>query len=494
AQRMNAGARLARASLGFAGGVVTPGIADQRVIFLLTEALAVLGPADSALKARLLSRLAMEYRYSPFQEKREDLSREAVEIARRLGDHATLVFAMNARHYAILGPDTLEQRMALSIELAQLAEQTGDWELTLQSLPWRLADLLDLGHVRAVDEAIESSARLADALRQPIYLWYIHTFQALRALMKGQFMEGERLAVAAHTLGQRVQPGAADVYYAAQMFVLRREQRRLGEMEKPLQNVLEQYPAMPVLQAMLTLVYWQTERIAETQAELTRLCANRAEALPWDQLWLGAVAILAEVATLLADRASAITLYELLLPYAQRNIVVGVPICLGAAATYLGCLATTLKDWSVAVQHFEEALIINARLGTPPFLARTQYYYSAMLLARKQGADREKAFQLLEQAHDMAQELGMSHLMEQIQRLLVGEPLREPSLPTPHGLTAREAQVLQLIAAGRSTKEIAAALFISNPTVERHITHIYQKIGARSRAEATAFALRHGLG
>jgi DNA-binding NarL/FixJ family response regulator len=54
-------------------------------------------------------------------------------------------------------------------------------------------------------------------------------------------------------------------------------------------------------------------------------------------------------------------------------------------------------------------------------------------------------------------------------------------------------EVLRLIAAGQSTKEIAATLVISIPTVERHITHIYEKIEVRSRAKATAYALRHGL-
>ena len=63
----------------------------------------------------------------------------------------------------------------------------------------------------------------------------------------------------------------------------------------------------------------------------------------------------------------------------------------------------------------------------------------------------------------------------------------------PDGLSAREAEVLKLIAAGCSTREIAEQLVISSHTVERHITHVYQKIGARGRAEATSYALRHGL-
>jgi DNA-binding CsgD family transcriptional regulator len=68
---------------------------------------------------------------------------------------------------------------------------------------------------------------------------------------------------------------------------------------------------------------------------------------------------------------------------------------------------------------------------------------------------------------------------------------RRQPVPTP--LTDREAAVLGLIAAGRTTREIAATLCVSVPTVERHITHLYGKIGARGRADATAYALRHGL-
>jgi DNA-binding CsgD family transcriptional regulator len=63
----------------------------------------------------------------------------------------------------------------------------------------------------------------------------------------------------------------------------------------------------------------------------------------------------------------------------------------------------------------------------------------------------------------------------------------------PDGLTAREVEVLGLIASGCTTQEIAERLVISVHTVERHITHVYQKIGARGRAEATAYALQHHL-
>jgi DNA-binding CsgD family transcriptional regulator len=63
----------------------------------------------------------------------------------------------------------------------------------------------------------------------------------------------------------------------------------------------------------------------------------------------------------------------------------------------------------------------------------------------------------------------------------------------PAGLTAREVEVLRLLARGCSNKEIAARLVISPKTAGKHVEHIYQKIDASSRAAASLFAVQHGL-
>ena len=63
----------------------------------------------------------------------------------------------------------------------------------------------------------------------------------------------------------------------------------------------------------------------------------------------------------------------------------------------------------------------------------------------------------------------------------------------PAGLTAREVEVLRLLARGLSNKEIAARLVISPKTAGNHIEHIYTKIGASNRAGASLFAMQHGL-
>jgi DNA-binding CsgD family transcriptional regulator len=64
---------------------------------------------------------------------------------------------------------------------------------------------------------------------------------------------------------------------------------------------------------------------------------------------------------------------------------------------------------------------------------------------------------------------------------------------TPFGLTARELEVLRLVASGRTNREIAMALFVTPRTAATHVTHILGKLGVESRVEAAAWAIRYGL-
>jgi len=80
----------------------------------------------------------------------------------------------------------------------------------------------------------------------------------------------------------------------------------------------------------------------------------------------------------------------------------------------------------------------------------------------------------------------------------VGAPVGDAEVPPPScvsagGLSRRESEVLALLALGHSNRDIAQALFLSPRTVQRHVANLYLKIGAHSRAEATAYAIDHGL-
>lgn len=78
-------------------------------------------------------------------------------------------------------------------------------------------------------------------------------------------------------------------------------------------------------------------------------------------------------------------------------------------------------------------------------------------------------------------------LMEQVRRMPVARP------PEDWGLTAREQEVLRLVAAGLSNKQIAARLYLSPHTVKAHLRSILDKLHLHSRTEAAAWAVRNGL-
>ncbi len=101
---------------------------------------------------------------------------------------------------------------------------------------------------------------------------------------------------------------------------------------------------------------------------------------------------------------------------------------------------------------------------------------------------------------------GQTHLDPAIQQRLVAAVLDRatadqpqttaPSAPRadlPDELTPREVEVLKLIAAGLSNREIADGLVLSNATVKTHINRIFYKTGARDRAQAVRYAYQHGL-
>jgi DNA-binding NarL/FixJ family response regulator len=90
---------------------------------------------------------------------------------------------------------------------------------------------------------------------------------------------------------------------------------------------------------------------------------------------------------------------------------------------------------------------------------------------------------------------GHTHLDPTVQQRLVAAVLETPtqSASIPDELTNRELEILKLIAAGFSNTEIAAALVVSAATVKTHINHIFQKTGARDRAQAVRYAYQQGL-
>jgi tetratricopeptide (TPR) repeat protein len=392
---------------------------DPARVALLDEALMGLPDEDSPLRARVLARMALELYYAGEPELRIALSAEAVEVARRIGDLRTLATCLDARHYALWRAENVEERLEVAAELRRVAEQSGDPELELQGAGWTIIDLMELGDIQGVDVQIAAASKLAEALHRPIWLWWTALFRAARAQLAGEFDVAERLVQETLTIGQQGQAENALHYYAQAMFNIRREQGRLAEVEGAVRGFIELYPNIPAWRSALALLLVELGRADEARAEFEQLAEGGFRAFPRDANWLIAVTLLADVCGALGDGPRAAELYDLLAPYAGRNVVVGRnATSYGCASRLLGVLATARQDYELAERHFEEAQALHARMGARPWEARTRVAYAEMLLQRRRGDDVRRASEMLADAVLVADALGMVVLAEHARSLV----------------------------------------------------------------------------
>jgi DNA-binding CsgD family transcriptional regulator len=250
---------------------------------------------------------------------------------------------------------------------------------------------------------------------------------------------------------------------------------------------------MAVFRTALAAALAEAGRLNEARAEVKRLAAGDLDLVPRDPVWSLSLATLASACYHLGDAEPAAKLYELLEPYAGRNIATGRfgSHCSGPAAYFLGLLDLTLGRPEQAERRLEQAAALAGRMQARPMIALCREGQARALLALDRPGDRQHAAGLLAEAAATAQELGVRGLGERA-AVLLGE-LAAPAPAWPAGLSSREVEVLRLIAAGQSNRAIAETLFISPNTVLHHVSNIFTKTGVANRAEAAAYATRHGL-
>ena len=135
-----------------------------------------------------------------------------------------------------------------------------------------------------------------------------------------------------------------------------------------------------------------------------------------------------------------------------------------------------------------------ARLHRPFQVAYARLREAEAIVANR--GDRDRAVSAIAEAAGIAAQLGASPLAERINTFVRQARLSLPSAPETEpglGLTAREAEVLGLVAAGRTNRQIADALFITRKTASVHVSNLMGKLGAANRGEAAALAYRLGL-
>jgi eukaryotic-like serine/threonine-protein kinase len=408
ARRLDLPHELGRAAAGYGGRIVFARAADdERLVPLLEEALAALPSQEVELRIRLLARLAGTLRDDAVRDRRDELSREALELARATGDRRSVASALHGRSAAIIAPDNVAECLALSTELLDVATQIGDRELIVQAHSDRCMAQLILGDVEGAQVDVTAAGHVADELDQPAQHWQVRGEEAMLALATGRLHAAEELIAETFTFGERSQPELAIPVHAVQRYTLCDLRGSVSEAAAAVEEVAARYRARPVFRCVRAHLHERLGRRDDAKRELDELAADRFAALPFDQEWLFAVSLLAETVFLVEDDASPSVLYELLLPWAPLNAVDQAEGVRGSVSRYLALLAAAMRCWDEARDHFEHALEMNDRMGLRPWLANTQHDYARLLLEIGDDGDRKRARELAAAAHATYRELGM---------------------------------------------------------------------------------------
>jgi tetratricopeptide (TPR) repeat protein len=397
---------LARAAVGYGGRFLwTHALTDERLVPLLEDGLAALGEADSVLRVQLLSRLAAALRHGPSRERRERIVEEAIEIARRIGDPATIAYALLAAEAALHAPHTAQRRLAEGEEVVSLVAATGDRERLFDGHEHSFWAAWELGDADRRAAELASMTRVAEELRQPAQLWMLAVAQATLALSQGRFGEAPELIERAAALGESVLAWGAQAARKMQCFLLRREQGRLDGFVSEVRDHAHEFPSPLVHGALLAHVYARLARTEEAEALLNELMRRDLSDWHVDEEWLASICLLAETSALVRETRPAARLYELLLPHRSLNAVAVPELALDSVHRPLGALATLLGRFEDAERHFEQALRMNETMGARPWVAHTQEDHARMLLERNAPGDQERAEQLLSRARATRDEL-----------------------------------------------------------------------------------------
>jgi DNA-binding CsgD family transcriptional regulator len=331
---------------------------------------------------------------------------------------------------------------------------------------------------------------MAVRMRQPFALHVAEHYDATIDLCVGRLAAAEAAAQRSHEWGRLLAGRPAGSVHGIQMFSIRREQGRLAELAPMIRIVAgAERPGGtwgPGLAALLAELGME----AEARRALDQVRGEGLESLR-ASLWLGSLTYLTDACAGVGDDAFAALIYPELAPLAGANVVIGHGVaCYGAVDRYLGMLAATLGDHDRAAEHFEAALRINRAMGAYTWVAHTLYAYGRSLRMRGRGHDDAAASALLTEAAAMAERIGMPTLLARARAL--GARV-EQARALPDDLSWRELDVLRLVAAGLSNREIGQELYISGHTVANHVRSILRKTGAANRTEAAGYAHRHAL-
>lgn len=478
--------------------------ADVPLAGWIDEALAVVGRDWPRTRARLLARWSVEAVGADIDDRRR-VSAEAVDIARDASDPAVLAECLGLRLQALWVPELAGERLEVAGDIIDLATSSGHVGRELDGRLWRAIALLELGRVDEAERELVRYQEVAERVGQPAYLLFARSRQSMLAVLRGRLDDAERLAWEAY--GHAVEAGAPDAKAVLSANLTALGWLRGDDLWATAAEVAGDDRPPAVFAALM-------HHIAGNDAEARRLLRQglpeieRFPAVTRFQF----VAIAALVAHGVGDPDVAAAVRPTLEPLGERWLLSGGAVAAwGPLSRFTALCDLTLGDAEAAAQRLGGALEQVDATPAVTLGACLRVELADALLHRGRGGDRDRAAALLEEAMDRAVRFGLLRVEARATHLRAmvdggrsgrsgdpgtnadGRPAEEAPPADAVGLTAREAQVLGLVAAGRSNGQIAEELYISRKTASVHVSNILRKLQVATRGEAAAAAHRLGL-
>jgi DNA-binding CsgD family transcriptional regulator/tetratricopeptide (TPR) repeat protein len=492
------------------------------------EAVRLVPPGPTVARARVLAGLGQALMLRARSAEAIATCEEAIEVAKAAGDPVVEAHALNSLGTALARLDDPEGGLAALWEARRRAAELGAAKDEARACV-NLSDLLeDLGRL---DEAVAVASEGIEVARAAGLARTFGAFLAGNAASalyhQGRWDESARLSRASLELGD--EEDLNTVTLRGSMAVL---DAGRGEFDSALGHVRAarrlsgdefiavQYP--PILAAAeAEVAAWRGrhEEAAATVADGLAALQGPLNDLRACMLLALGLRVEAERAELAAARHDPATLADARLVADglarwARDTLAG-PGPAWQEALLATCLAEKARvDGEAGPERWLAAVAAWEQASHPYPLAMARWRAAEALLARRGGRrDRDLAAELLRQGHATAVGLGARPLRGELERLArlarveldhdapAGAPDGQAPAPAGDGqgpaadlgLTARELEVLALVAEGRSNRQVGEALFISAKTASVHVSNILAKLGVASRVEAAAVAHRLGL-
>lgn len=468
---------------------------DRALRAVYEDALAGLGAGPAPVRARLLARLADAAMSTGDVDASRAAGEAAAEEAGLVGDPAATVAALRARHLHCGAPDRLAERTELAGQLLASARDSGDAELLATAHGWRIDNCFAAGDLAGVAAELQRFRWFSDRSGGPLARWALLRYEAALAQATGRFTEARRCADAAFAAVAALRyPSAVPVRHA----LLTSVDLHTGvDPDAPhVVEVLGDGPGAPATpgHGFPVLDLLGPAAVLATAGHLDRAAARFHAAGPasgWRvppffalNLYAAGVRIGVRIG---ADGETA-ALRGLLEPHRGRHVTSATAVAYygGPVDLYLGLAASRLGDLDDAVAALGAALRTAQDSGAAGYAVEAAHGLAVALARRGRPEDRRRAQAVAHDAHRRAVALGMEPFRAGLAELAA------PPDAGPGTLTRREDEVARCVARGRTNREIAAELVISERTAENHVQHILAKLGFANRSQVAAWVATRG--